>query len=90
MLRSILLFACWLALGACTVIKINKGDTETIEYEGDAAVGQDLTTRACRKAGQQSAEILSTVNKDPKLPAGKGRQVTTFRCSSAAKPPQAP
>jgi hypothetical protein len=75
-----------LTLGACTVIKINKGDTETIEYEGDATVAEDLTTRACRRAGQQSAEIISTVNKDPSLPPGKGRQVATFRCSSSARP----
>ena len=70
---------------ACTTIKINHGDTETIVYEGGPEVGKDLTTRACRKAGQNSAEIISTVNKDPSLPAGTGRQVTTFRCS-AAKP----
>ncbi len=73
-------------VGACTVVKIHPGDTESIEYEGDAAVAQDLTTRACRRAGQQSAEIISTVNKDASLPAGQGRQVTTFRCSSSARP----
>lgn len=72
-------------LGACTVIKINEGDSETIEYEGDATVAADLTNRACRRAGQQSAEIISTVNKDASLPPGKGRQVTTFRCSSSAR-----
>jgi hypothetical protein len=73
---------------ACTVIKINEGDTQTIEYEGDAEVAKDLTARACGKARRARAEIISTVNKDPQLPPGKGRQVTTFRCTSAA--PAAP
>ena len=50
------------------------------------AVGQALANRACVKAGQMSAEIVSTVNKDPKLPPGEGKQVTTFRCS--ASPPR--
>jgi len=86
MLRSIALLVFCAVAGACTVIKINKGDTETIEYDGDATVARDLTTRACRKAGQPSAEIISTVNKDPKLPEGKGRQVTTFRCTSKTPP----
>jgi hypothetical protein len=75
---------------ACTVIKINEGDTQTIEYEGDAEVAKDLTARACRKAGRGSAEIVSTVNKDPDLPPGEGRQVTTFRCTSAAPPAPQP
>ncbi|HEY4369126.1 MAG TPA: hypothetical protein VGN07_17965 [Steroidobacteraceae bacterium] len=86
MMRSAALLALC-TVSACTTIKINPGDTETIVYEGGVDVANDLTTRACRKAGQRSAEIISTVNKDPKLPAGTGRQVTTFRCS-AAEPPQ--
>lgn len=75
--------ACALLTGGCTVVKIGKGDTNTITH----APGQekDLTNRACRKAGQQSAEIISTVNEDANLPPGTGRQLTTFRCSS--KPP---
>jgi hypothetical protein len=36
----------------------------------------------CQKAGETSAIIVSTVNKDPALPAGQGKQLTTFRCSS--------
>ena len=70
-------------IGACTTIKIGKDDTSTIVYTGGADVGMNLATRACRKAGQRSAEIISTVNKDPALPAGTGRQVSTFRCSAA-------
>jgi hypothetical protein len=82
MLRPIAL--CVLcAVGACTVIKINPGDSQTIEYDGGPDVAKDLTARACRRAGQQSAEIISTVNKDASLPPGTGRQVTTFRCSAA-------
>ena len=80
----IALFAvCALLAGGCTVVKIGKGDTNTITH----APGQekDLANRACRKAGQQSAEIISTVNEDANLPPGPGRQLTTFRCSS--KPP---
>jgi hypothetical protein len=88
MLRYLILtLLCWSVAG-CTVIKINEGDTETIEYEGGAEVAQDLTTRACRKAGQSRAEIISTVNKDLARPPGEGRQVATFRCTSA--PPSSP
>ena len=80
MLRSAILASVCVTLGGCTTIKINHDDTSTIEYEGDAETAKDLTTRACRGAGQQSAEIISTVNQDPALPAGTGKQVTTFRC----------
>ena len=80
MLRSAILASVCVTLVGCTTIKINQDDTSTIEYEGDAEVAKDLTTRACRRAGQQRAEIISTVNKDPVLPAGTGKQVTTFRC----------
>jgi hypothetical protein len=71
-----------LALSACTMVKINPGDTTTIEHEAGADVGKDLATRACRKAGQKTAVIVSSINKDANLPPGTGRQVTTFRCSS--------
>lgn len=81
----LLCFVC-----ACTVVKINEGDTQTIEYEGDVEVAKDLTARACRKARRPGAEIISTVNKNPELPPGEGRQVTTFRCTSAAPPASQP
>jgi hypothetical protein len=80
MIRAAVLSLFCLVLGACTTIKINDDDTETIEYEGGAEVAKDLTTRVCKVAGQQSAEIISTVNKDPALPAGTGKQIATFRC----------
>jgi hypothetical protein len=80
-----LLAAAALFTSACTIVKINKGDTTTIEHEGGAEVAQDLADRACRRGGQVSAEIVSTVNKNSELPAATGRQVTTFRCSSAAR-----
>jgi hypothetical protein len=81
MIRAVLLIV--FALSACTVVKINPGDTTTIEHEAGADVGKDLATRACRKAGQSKAVIVSTVNKDETQPPGAGRQVTTFRCSSS-------
>jgi len=73
-------------LGACTTIKLNHDNTNTITYKGSPEVGQQLATRACRKAGERSAIIISTVNKDPSLPPGTGRQVMTFRCSSDEAP----
>jgi hypothetical protein len=73
------------ALGACTTISINEDDTSSIVHEGGADVARDLTTRACRRAGQQDSEIISTVNEDPKLPPGSGKQVTTFRCVATAR-----
>jgi len=85
MLRlAALLAACTLFASACTIVKINPDDTTTIEHEGGAEVATDLSNRACRRAGQQRAEIVSTVNKDASLPDGTGKQVTTFRCSAAA------
>jgi hypothetical protein len=83
MMRSAALFTLCAIVSACTTIKINHDDTETIVYRGGVEVAKDLTTRACRRAGQPSAEIISTVNKDPALPVGTGKQVTTFRCSAA-------
>jgi hypothetical protein len=79
-----LLVATVLLAGGCTVVKIGKGDTNTITHEPGEE--KDLTSRACRKAGNQNAEIISTVNKDANLPPGTGRQITTFRCLST-KPP---
>ena len=81
-----LLAASALFAGGCTVVKIGKGDTNTITH----APGEekDLTSRACRKAGNQNAEIISTVNEDAKLPPGTGRQITTFRCLSTKSQPQ--
>ena len=68
------------SVGACTLVRVNSDDTSTIEHEAGVEVARDLTTRACQRAGQKSADIISTVNKDPALPAGTGKQVTTFRC----------
>ena len=83
MMRSALVPALCVVFGACTTIKINQDDTQTIEHEAGVEVARDMTTRACQRAGQKSADIISTVNKDPALPAGTGKQVTTFRCSAA-------
>ncbi|MFL6550763.1 MAG: hypothetical protein ACJ8OJ_18875 [Povalibacter sp.] len=78
----ILILACALTLSACTTIKLNGDNTNSITHEGGAAEGKKLADRACEKAGESSAVIVSTVNKDPSLPEGTGRQVTTFHCSS--------
>jgi hypothetical protein len=89
MMRFTLLAACAF-LGACTVVKINAGDTNTITHGPGDGVAENLANRACVKAGQHSAVIVSTVNKDAKLPPGQGKQVTTFRCSAdlpRAEPP---
>lgn len=85
MIRTVARFALCATLSACTTIKIGPGDTSSITYEGTVDVGKDLATRACRKAGQQRAEIISTVNKNAALPAGTGKQVVTFRCSSVER-----
>jgi hypothetical protein len=82
MTRIILLAACAVTLSACTTIKLNKDNTNTITHKAGAGVAQDLATRACRKAGELRAVIISSVNKDATLPQGTGRQVTTFRCTS--------
>lgn len=83
MLRSAVLLTLGVALASCTTIKISDGDTSVIEHAAGVGVAEDLATRACLRAGQQDAEIMSTVNKDSALPAGTGRQVTTFRCLAA-------
>jgi hypothetical protein len=84
MIRRILFAACAIALTACTTIKLNDDNTNTITHQEGEGVAQTLSTNACRKAGERTAVIISTVNKDPSLPEGTGRQVTTFRCTSAA------
>jgi hypothetical protein len=80
MMRTILVAMVAIAMSGCTVIKINKDDTQTIEHKEGDGVAQDLANRACGRAGRQTAEIVSTVNKDASLPPGTGKQVTTFRC----------
>ena len=85
MVRTALLAVC-VIFSACTVVKIGKGDTNSIEHAPGAE--KDLTSRACRRAGNQNAEIISTVNEDASLPAGTGKQVTTFRCLSTKPQPQ--
>ena len=83
MLRLVCLVAIGaLSIGACTMVRINSGDTSTIEHKGGVETGRDLANRACRRAGQQSAEVISTVNKNPEDPPETGKQVTTFRCSA--------
>jgi hypothetical protein len=83
MMRLVALLAVAAAFtSACTMVRINSDDTSTIEHKGGVETGRDLANRACRRAGQQSAEIISTVNKNPEAPPETGKQVTTFRCSS--------
>jgi hypothetical protein len=74
-----------LSVGACTMVRVNSDDTSTIEHKGGVEHGRDLANRACRRAGQDSAEVISTVNKNPEDPPETGKQVTTFRCSGASK-----
>lgn len=81
--RTFLWIVCLIMLGACTTIKLNHGNTNTITYRGTPEKGQQLATRACRKAGERRAIVISTINKDASLPDGKGRQVATFRCTSS-------
>ena len=75
-------------LGACTTITLNDDNTNTITHKAGEGVAQDLAARACHKAGERRAVIISTMNKDPSKPEGTGRQVTTFRCTSLE--PQTP
>jgi hypothetical protein len=85
------LFAVFaMTMAACTTIKLNDGNTNTITHNEGAGVAEDLTARACRKSGGGKAVIISTINKDASLPPGKGRQVTTFRCSSDSAPQTQP
>jgi hypothetical protein len=65
------------------MVRVNSDETSTIEHKGGVEVGRDLANRACRRAGQDNAEIISTVNKNPDLPPETGKQVTTFKCSGA-------
>ena len=84
-LASLLVVGAFLT-SACTMVRINSDDTSTIEHKAGVEVGRDLADRACRRAGQQRAEIISTVNKNPDLPPQTGKQVTTFRCSATPAP----
>ncbi|MBB6096114.1 hypothetical protein HNQ60_005005 [Povalibacter uvarum] len=81
MIRGIVIAACVVAMSACTTVKLNHDNTNSITHGADED-SQALANRACGKASEQRAVIVSTVNKDPSLPPGTGRQVTTFRCAS--------
>ena len=72
------------SIGACTMVRVNSDETSTIEHKGGVEKGRDLANRACRRAGQDSAEVISTVNKNPEDPPETGKQVTTFRCKAAS------
>ncbi len=81
-MRIPLLLCAVLTMSACTTIRLNHDNTNTITHRGGAAEGKTLADRACRKAGEARAVIVSTVNKDASRPEGQGRQMTTFRCTS--------
>jgi hypothetical protein len=88
MLRMTLLALLSLPMGGCTTVTLNDGSTNTVTHKEGPGVAEEMATRACRKAGEGQAVILSTVNKDPSQLEGTGRQVTTFRCTSAQTPPR--
>jgi hypothetical protein len=75
---------CDVLLG-CTTVTVGPDGASSITYEGDPAAGKDLADRACRRAGQESADVISIENKDASLPPGAGKQVITFRCSSVER-----
>jgi hypothetical protein len=88
-MRSALVVSmCCILLSACTTIKLNDDNTNTITHKAGEGVAQDLAARACHRAGERRAVIISTMNKDPSKPEGTGRQVTIFRCTS--QEPQTP
>lgn len=82
MIRAIALAACMVALTACATVKLNQDGTNSITHDAGED-SQALANRVCQKAREQRAVIVSTVNKDASLPEGTGRQVTSFRCTSA-------
>ncbi len=46
MVRAALLTAC-VIFSACAVVKIGKGDTNTIQHDGGAEEAYNLASRAC-------------------------------------------
>ncbi len=82
MIRAIALAACMVALTACATVKLNHDGTNSITHDAGED-SQALANRVCQKAREQRAVIVSTINKDASLPEGTGRQVTSFRCTSA-------
>jgi len=81
MTRTAAITVFCVAISACTTVKIGPGDSSTITYKGDPAAGKDLADRACKRGGQQGADVISVENKDASLPPGTGKQMITFRCS---------
>ena len=82
MKSALVVSLCCVLMGACTTIKLNDDNTNTITHKAGEGVAQGLAARACHRAGERRAVIISTMNKDPSKPEGTGRQVTTFRCTS--------
>lgn len=70
---------CAAVMSACTTVKLNHDNTNSITHAADADPKQ-LANRACHKARSGNGIVVSTVNKDASLPPGTGKQITTFRC----------
>jgi hypothetical protein len=79
-LRAAVLVLAASSLFGCAVVKINHGDTDSVEHSGGEEVGKELANRACHDARAVRAEVISTTRKDDSEPEGKGRYVTSFRC----------
>lgn len=67
-------------LSACATVKIDHDGANTINHD-DASKAGELADQACSRARSGKGKVISTVNKDPSLPEGTGKQVTTFRCT---------
>ena len=76
---AVVLAAAALLTSACSMVRGSGDDTSTIEHKGGVDAGRKLADRACHRTGK-SAEVISTVNKNPEDPPETGKQVTTFRC----------
>jgi hypothetical protein len=72
-----------LGLSGCAgMVTFNDGSQTAIEHDSfvSADRARTLAAKSCAQAGKQDAQLVTSVNKNPALPAGSGVQVSTYRC----------
>ena len=69
-------------VGCAGMVSSNDGQRVTIEHDGfvSADSARSVAARACQQAGKTDAKYLISANKNPRLPAGFGVQLSTFEC----------
>mgnify|MGYP000859512417 FL=1 len=83
MIRTLALAAACVAVIGCSgMVTAVDGDRVTIEHDGfvSAESAREIAIRSCRQSGKADAKYVKSTNKNPRLDAGFGVQLSTFQC----------